>query len=116
MSERVKFFSINDLSINYYIKIVNTYVSDKLKKFKNYFKIYLVKEFGIEGFSINLPTENLTYLEKCKCITGEIERVLKQFNLYKNYKKIDKEVLELMNKPLKFEEIESLKENKYIYK
>ena len=81
-----------------------------------FFKIYLVKEFGIEGFSINLPTENLTYLEKCKCVTGEIERVLKQFNLYTNYKKIDKEVLELMNKPLKFEEIESLKENKYIYK
>lgn len=81
-----------------------------------FFKTYLVEEFGIEGFSINLPTENLTYLEKCKCVTGEIERVLKQFNLYTNYKKIDKEVLELMNKPLKFEEIESLKENKYIYK
>ena len=40
MSERVKFFSINDLSINYYIKIVNTYVSDELKKF-NYLKIIL---------------------------------------------------------------------------
>ena len=39
MSERIKFFSINDLSINYYIKIVNTYISDELKKFKNYFKI-----------------------------------------------------------------------------
>ena len=40
MSERIKFFSINDLSINYYIKIVNTYVSDELKKF-NYLKIIL---------------------------------------------------------------------------
>lgn len=40
MSERIKLFSINNLSINYYIKIANTYVSDELKKF-NYLKIIL---------------------------------------------------------------------------
>ena len=39
MLERVKFFSINDLSIKKKKKIVNTYISDELKKFKNYFKI-----------------------------------------------------------------------------
>lgn len=40
----------------------NSVILEKILEW--FFKIYLVKEFGIEGFSINLPTENLTYLER----------------------------------------------------
>ncbi len=80
-----------------------------------FFNEYLVKEFNIRGFSIKFPSESLTYLEKCKCIIGEMERSLKEFNLYKDYGEIDEEILELTNKPLKFEEVGSLTEEKYIY-
>ena len=40
----------------------NSVILEKILEW--FFKIYLVKEFGIEGFSINLPTENLPYLER----------------------------------------------------
>ncbi len=50
MSERVKFFSINDLSINYYIKIVEEKLNnfDKNKRYQDIediLELYNVKLF-----------------------------------------------------------------------
>lgn len=80
-----------------------------------FFKEYLLNEFGVKNFTINLPSENLTYLEKCKCIIGEIERVLKEFSLYRDYNEIDNEILELITDQIRFEDIKSLLDKKYVY-
>ena len=80
-----------------------------------FFKEYLYKEFGVKNFVINFPSKNLTYLEKCKCIIGEIEKVIKQFSLYRDYNKVDNEVLELLSEQISFENIKSLLSEKYIY-
>lgn len=80
-----------------------------------FFKEYLLNEFGIKNFIINLPSENLSYLEKCKCIFGEIEKAVKQFSLYVDYKEIDNEILELLTNQISFESIKSLLNKKYIY-
>lgn len=47
-----------------------------------FFNDYIKSEFGVEGFSISLPTEETSWLDKCKAIGPEIERVLKAFKLY----------------------------------
>lgn len=80
-----------------------------------FFKEYLLNEFGVKNFTINLPSENLTYLEKCKCIISEIERVLKEFSLYRDYNEIDNEILELITDQIRFEDIKSLLDKKYVY-
>lgn len=80
-----------------------------------FFKEYLLNEFGVKNFTINLPSENLTYLEKCKCIISEIERILKEFSLYRDYNEIDNEILELITDQIRFEDIKSLLDKKYVY-
>lgn len=80
-----------------------------------FFKKYLLNEFGVKKFTINLPSENLTYLEKCKCIISEIERILKEFSLYRDYNEIDNEILELITDQIRFEDIKSLLDKKYVY-
>lgn len=80
-----------------------------------FFKEYLYKEFEVKNFVINFPSKNLTYLEKCKCIIGEIEKVIKQFSLYRDYNEVDNEVLELLSEQISFENIKSLLNEKYIY-
>ena len=108
-----KMKSESDLKVYYKIlKENNIRLEDILEWF---FKEYLLIEFGIKNFSINLPTENLTYLEKCKCIFSEIEKVLKQFELYKDYNEIDSNILELLTDQINFENIGSLLEKKYVY-
>lgn len=108
-----KMKSESDLKVYYKIlKENNIRLEDILEWF---FKEYLLNEFGIKNFSINLPTENLTYLEKCKCIFSEIEKVLKQFELYKDYNEIDSNILELLTDQINFENIGSLLEKKYVY-
>lgn len=47
-----------------------------------FFNSYISEEFGIEGFRINLPAENVSFFDKCKSSGPEIERVLKAFQVY----------------------------------
>jgi len=54
-----------------------------------FFNDYIKDEFEIEGFSISLPTEETSWLDKCKAIGPEIERVLKAFMLYAKNRSID---------------------------
>ena len=50
---------------------------------------YFAEEFGITGFSLALPSEKATWLDKCKAIGPEIERAVKAYSLYSKYGVID---------------------------
>lgn len=52
---------------------------------------YFAEEFGITGFSLALPSQNATWLDKCKAIGPEIERATKAYSLYSKYGVIDDE-------------------------
>lgn len=52
---------------------------------------YFAKEFGITGFSLALPSQKATWLDKCKAIGPEIERATKAYSLYSKYGVIDDE-------------------------
>ncbi|MCI9494813.1 hypothetical protein [Adlercreutzia muris] len=77
-----------------------------------YFNEYIKQEFGIHGFSVAMPSLGSTFLEKCKAIGPEIERVLKAFTLFVSEGEIDDSVFPFMTFN-DFERIPSLLSQKY---
>ncbi len=43
---------------------------------------YFPEEYGIDGFGISLPSRSGTWLDRCKGIGSEIERAMKEYQLY----------------------------------
>lgn len=78
-----------------------------------FFNDYINSEFEVEGFSISLPTEETSWLDKCKAIGPEIERVLKAFKLYAENRFVDADYFPYV--AIKdFREIPSLLDRKYL--
>lgn len=82
---------------------------------KWYFETYLFVEFGIENYRMNIPSKNTTYLEKCRTMLSEMDGVLKQYNLYVEDGKIDQELFQISSEHMKFQNMKSLLDNKYVY-
>ncbi|MGN0561695.1 MAG: hypothetical protein ACI4K6_02725 [Candidatus Fimenecus sp.] len=80
-----------------------------------FFKEYLKEEFGVENYLFSAPSSQASYVEKCKLLAIEFERILKQFTLYVEDAVIDQELLEISSTPVKFEDIPSMIPNKYLY-
>lgn len=80
-----------------------------------FFKDYLLKEFEVENYQVSLPSKDSTYLEKCRSIAAEMENALKQFMLFVEDKKINRELLEISSEQLNYSRIGSLIDKKYIY-
>lgn len=78
-----------------------------------FFNDYIENEFEIKGFSISLPTEETSLLDKCKAIGPEIERVLKAFMLYAQKGSIDTAYFPYISIKT-FREIPSLLDRKYL--
>ena len=83
--------------------------------FKWFFESYLPEEFAVTGFYYNASSEGTSYLEKCKNIASEMERVLKQYRLYCKYGYIDPELFEMSSEHIIFSQLPSMQERKYIY-
>jgi len=94
------------------LKDINIHIEDLVEWF---FRDYLKGEFEVEGFYIKLPSEDSTYLEKCRTLVSEIDSILKQFKLYVEDGEIDHELLQLSSEHLFFKDIPSLIKTKYIY-
>ena len=78
-----------------------------------FFNNYVNEEFNIPGFSISLPTDETSLLDKCKAIGPEIERILKAFILYTEHHSIDTNYFPFIT--IKdFTEIPSLFNRKYL--
>lgn len=78
-----------------------------------FFNNYIKSVFGVAGFSVSLPTEGTSWLDKCKAIGPEIERVLKAFRLYAQSGSIDTALFEFTDAK-NFGDIPSLLNNKYL--
>lgn len=78
-----------------------------------FFNDYIKDEFEVEGFSISLPTEGTSWLDKCKAIGPEIERVLRAFKLYAKKGFIDTDYFPYVTVK-EFGEIPSLLDGKYL--
>ena len=78
-----------------------------------FFNNYINEEFDITGFSISLPTDETSLLDKCKAIGPEVERVLKAYMLYANNHSINTDYFSFITVK-DFTEIPSLFTKKYL--
>lgn len=108
--DRLSLLQIREYSI--FLKQNNVILEEVIKWF---FEEYLEEEFSISDFKFNMPTENISFSEKCKLLLIELDSILKQFRYYAEDGVIDWELLKMSSKHIKFEDIPSCIKNKYIY-
>ncbi len=82
---------------------------------KWFFEKYLKDEFQVKNYKINIPTENSTYLEKCRNILIEMDYILKEYKLLVEEGKINHELLEMSSTHMFFQNIPSMVRKKYVY-
>ena len=88
----------------------------ELEKVIEWFFIkYLKDEFDVHDYTFSIPSKQASYTERCKLMVIELERVLKQFKLYVEESVIDRELLQISSKQIKFEHIPSMINRKYLY-
>ena len=81
-----------------------------------FFTNYLKEEFNVTGFMLNLDVgAHNSMLSHIKQILTEIERALRQYNLYIREGKIDPNLLAISSTPIRISETKSLLKNKYVY-
>ena len=80
-----------------------------------FFDKYLVDEFNIKNFIVNMPSPGSTYLEKCRTICCEFESILKQYDVLVKFGYINHDYIELSSKPMDYSAIKSFITEKYIY-
>ncbi len=80
-----------------------------------FFDSYLHEEFSLTDFSVNMPSKDSTYLEKCRTICCEFESLLKQYDSLVKYGKVRHDVIEISSRPVSIETVRSLVELKYVY-
>lgn len=53
------------------------------------YNVYFEEEYSVSGFTLALPSKGASWLDKCKSIGPEIERVAKSYSVYSRIGKID---------------------------
>lgn len=80
-----------------------------------FFRDYTKTEFGINNFQADLPVGDRPYIEKCKLLAPEIERILRQFQLLVDDGQIDHDLIALETIPFTPSATGSFLERKYCY-
>lgn len=80
-----------------------------------FFEVCLKEEFGADGFTYTPPSLGTTYIEKCKLLASATDGVLKQYRLFSEDGKVDRELLEMSSNPEPFREFPSFIAKKYAY-
>lgn len=76
---------------------------------------YLVDEFGAQNFSFYPSAAGASNLQKVRHLFAEMESVVKQFSLFAENGELDRELLTLGSDQVRYKEIPSLLEGKYVY-
>ena len=82
---------------------------------KYFFTEYLQEEFNCSEIKILFPSQGTNYFEKCTTLCTAIDSILKQFSLYVRHKEIDPKLISISSSSVKFLQIPSLVDDKYIY-
>ncbi len=80
-----------------------------------FFSEYLVQEFGSPVFRTHITLDPRSYLEKCHELVTNMDAVCKQFVCFAELGEISYELLAANSKPVKYENIKSLINDKYAY-
>lgn len=106
---------LSDLELISYSEVLNVYNFRLVDMIKWFFCDYLKLEFNISNFAIKMPREETSYLEKCRAILPEMDRVLKQYNLLVEEGEIDQELIQISNSSIKYKDYKTFNDRKYVY-
>ena len=104
--------SMQNILYYYELLSLNKRVEDILKWF---FEEYLVEEFGVEGFTLSIPSVGTTFLEKIRIMLPELEFILRQFEIYTNRREVNQQILQMDKNGILIENIPSFIQKKYGY-
>ena len=104
--------SMQNILYYYELLSLNTRVEDI---FKWFFEEYLVEEFGVEGFTLSIPSVGTTFLEKIRIMLPELESILRQFEIYINRREVNQQMLQMDKNGILIENIPSFIQKKYGY-
>ncbi len=82
---------------------------------KWFFTEYLQTEFGCPEIRISFPDKNTSYSDRCVKLCIALDSLLKQYKAYLDYKEIDFALIQISSSSVKFQNIQSLINSKYLY-
>lgn len=94
-----------------YLKRNNNSIENIINSFIEYLNTLIFNNKLV--FKVN--TNNHSYIEKIRTLAPDYEFLLKQFKLFVDEKEIDLELIQINSFPIRFSEIHSLNNKKYIY-
>ncbi|NER80406.1 MAG: hypothetical protein F6K42_12680 [Leptolyngbya sp. SIO1D8] len=94
------------------LKSLDTSIEELINWF---FRDYTKAEFEINDFQADLPVGDRPFIEKCKLLAPEIERILRQFQLLVEDGHIDHDLIALETSPFTPSATGSFLERKYCY-
>lgn len=100
------------LIFEHYLNQRNTSIE---KVIAGFLDIFLKPHFNINNLRFKFPSKDSTNLEKIRILAPEFDSLLKQYQIFINEGFIDFELFELDSTPLRFSEVSSLVERKYVY-
>lgn len=80
-----------------------------------FFEEYLAEQFDALRFSFTPSSSGSTYLQKTRHLFAEMESVIQQFTLFVNDGEIDRDLLAISSDAVRYKQIPSLLEGKYVY-
>lgn len=95
-----------------YCKVLSQLGTSFEQILKKFYKENLFNKYGYPALNLNYPNIKDSWLNKCRVLFPELDSVIKQYNTYVLYDKIDTDLIRL-EKPLKMTEGKSLLINKY---
>lgn len=104
-----------DAKIITYICWLNKQGVEIERVIKYFYEVVLFGKYGVKDFSYNICSESADYLEKCKMMSTEFERMLRQYSFVVKYGKIEKLRLELPIRKFICTEVDSMLPSKYVY-
>lgn len=111
--ETKRYLSLLQFKLYYeYLKNIGIRLEEVIEWF---FNKYLIDEFGIENFTISMPSEKSNFFEKCKSILPEFDHILKEYKFLVEDGIIDPELVSISSTHMFFKDIPSMIKNKYIY-
>ena len=106
---------LSTLQMHAYYNLLKKYNIDLEAVIKWFFEDYIKEEFGVDGFSYNQSNSDANWIEKCRNIASEMDGVLKQYRMYVEDGRIDRELLEMSSEHIIFGTLPSFLERKYAY-
>ncbi len=124
-TQKIKFYETNmafgyhhqliDLCLAFYREFLKRHTSKTLEEWlASFYKGILQSEFDYPALPMNIPLESDSYANKNKILAPEIERVLRQHDLFIQYHEINEELLSCVDN-FNLSLVKSVVDKKYAY-